>query len=73
MPGLKRRVVRMEKRLVRPQGSDKPRWLVMHLSYSDGGEVYEVYPLEGAPSYRRFASESEMDAWLRKQRNATVS
>jgi len=73
MPGPKRRVVRMEKRLVRPQGSDKPRWMVMHLSYSDGGEVYEVHPLEGASSCRRFASESEMDAWLRKQRSTIVS
>ncbi len=73
MPGLKRRVVQMEKRLVRPQGSDKPRWMIMHLSYSDGGEVYEVYCLEGAPSYRRFASESEMDAWLHKQRSIIVS
>ena len=73
MPSFRRRVVRMEKRIVRPQGSDKPRWMVMHLSYSDGGEVYEVYSLEGTPSYRRFASESEMDAWLRKQRNAIVS
>jgi hypothetical protein len=72
MPAIRRRLIQVEKRIVKAEGKDDPRWLIVHSSYSDGGEVYEVYSMQGASGFRRFSTESEMDAWLSKHRNTTV-
>jgi hypothetical protein len=73
VPGVRRRIEQLEKTIVTREGDDTPRWLIMHLSYSDGSEVYEVHSLEGAPLYRRFAHRSELDAWLHKWRNTQLA
>jgi len=39
---------------------------VMHFSFTDGGEVYEVRSLEGLHSTRRFETLAEVDAFLRQ-------
>jgi hypothetical protein len=61
-----RRLLAVEKRVITHEVTGQPGWLIIHLSYSDGDEVYEVRSLEGLHTPRRFRLESEMDAWLRK-------
>ncbi len=74
MPGFRRRLIQLEKWMVKPENGDTPRWFVLHLSYSDGGEVFEIYPLEGTPSsFRRFANESEMDDWFRRNQRVLAA
>jgi hypothetical protein len=72
MAATKRRLVKMEKKIIRDD-KDQPRWLVMHYAYSDGGEVHEVRPLEGGGESQRFATESELDSWLRAHKGARVA
>jgi len=64
MADIRRRVLEVRKRVVK-DSRGTPRWRILHKSYSDGGEVYEVHSLETG-QFRRFATRSEMDSWLRK-------
>jgi hypothetical protein len=62
-----RRVLQVETRVIRSEDEQqRPRWLVMHFSFTDGGEVYEVRSLEGLHSTRRFETLAEVDAFLRQ-------
>ena len=67
-----RRLLHLEKWIVTQETTGEARWLVLHFSYSDGGEVYEVRSLQGPQSYRRFATESELQAWLRQHEHYTL-
>jgi hypothetical protein len=66
MPGIKRRLLHVEKRIITADDGPRPRWLVLHASYTDGGELYEVHSLEGLHPPRRFETLAEVDAFLRK-------
>lgn len=63
----RRRVLHVETQVIRSEDEEqRPRWLIVHLSFTDGGEVYEVRSLEGLHATRRFATLSEMEAFLRQ-------
>lgn len=63
----RRQVLQVETRVVRSEDEEqRPRWLVVHFSFTDGGEVYEVRSLEGLHATRRFESLSEVEAFLRR-------
>lgn|GEM_PF-2576092 len=67
MSGIRRRVLAVETRVVTAEDDQqRRRWLVVHFSFTDGGEVYEVRSLEGLHSTRRFETLAEADAFLRK-------
>lgn len=70
MASIRRRLTRMGKRVVKQDG--EPRWLILHYSYTDGGEVFEVRSLDTGRT-KRFTSQSEMDAWLRKARRTRMA
>jgi len=64
---LPRRLIRLERyRLANTPGKD-PVWLIVHSTYSDGSDVYDVHALDGSFPPAKFHLHADMQHYLRKR------
>jgi len=62
----RREIARLTRRRLYPPDSTAPDAIILHTTYTDGGERLEVRSLDGAFPAHMFELRSEMNPWLRK-------
>lgn len=66
-PRMARRLIQMTRESLPNEEHGELLWLVVHYTYSDGSEEYEVRSLNGEFPNQRFWQRSDMQAWLRRR------
>jgi hypothetical protein len=66
-PRMARRLIQMTRESLPNEAQGEAVWLVVHYTYSDGSEEYEVRSLSGEFPPQRFWLRSEMQSWLRRR------
>ena len=66
MPYIPRRILKAEDEVLANTEGGPPKWRIKHMSYSDGGHLFEVRSVDGQYPTMRFRLRSKLLEWLQR-------